>query len=134
MTSDPETSSHLLYEDGWLSKVGDSVELMVYQQQHCWLLFSSLCLTMAHCLNAKHSGELPPPTTFQPPSFAAGHEKNYREQARVNLVQCLRQLAHILHTAVRAKLEEQVCVYSTSGLGVECMSCVSDKGEGGGSE
>ena len=56
LTTDPEASKPLIYEDGWLTSTGPSVDLMVYHQQHCWLLFNSLCLNMAQCLNTKQSG------------------------------------------------------------------------------
>ncbi|CAI8006132.1 Zinc finger ZZ-type and EF-hand domain-containing protein 1 [Geodia barretti] len=93
LTTDPEASKPLIYEDGWLTSTGPSVDLMVYHQQHCWLLFNSLCLNMAQCLNTKQS--------------ASQGQKSYREEACRNLLRCLRQLAFILHTAVLVKWEEE---------------------------
>ena len=53
MTSDPGTSKPMLYKDGYVIRVGPAVDLMVYQQHHCWLLFISLCLSMAN--STKHT-------------------------------------------------------------------------------
>jgi hypothetical protein len=93
VTSDPGPSKPVLYQDGCISRMGPALDLMVYQQQHCWLLFTALSLSMAHCLNSRHS---------------AAPEQDYRSQASSNLLQCLRQLSFLLHTAVLAKWEEQV--------------------------
>jgi hypothetical protein len=93
LSTDPEASKPLIYEGGWLTSTGPSVDLMVYHQQHCWLLVNSLCLNMAQCLNTKQS--------------ASQVQKSYMEQACRNLLGCLRQLAFILHTAVLAKWEEE---------------------------
>ena len=56
MTTDPETSKPLHYENGWVTSSGPAVDLMVYHQRHCWLLFNSVCLNMAQCFNTKQSG------------------------------------------------------------------------------
>ena len=31
--------------------MGGAMDLMVYTQHHCWILFSSLCLTVAKTIN-----------------------------------------------------------------------------------
>lgn len=42
----------VLYKDGMLTKLGPAMDLMVYNQHHCWVLLSSLCLTAANTINA----------------------------------------------------------------------------------
>lgn len=63
-----EHSVGMPYKDGVLTKVGPAVELMVYNQHHCWILFNSLCLTMAASLStsSKLTPSLLPPTTLTP--------------------------------------------------------------------
>ena len=34
-----------------MTKMGGAMDLMVYTQHHCWILFSSLCLTVARTIN-----------------------------------------------------------------------------------
>ena len=48
----------MLYKDGMLTKLGPAMDLMVYNQHHCWLLLSSLCLSAANTVNrASNKGE-----------------------------------------------------------------------------
>ena len=35
-----------------MTKMGGAMDLMVYTQHHCWILFSSLCLTVARTINS----------------------------------------------------------------------------------
>ena len=56
--SPTEHSTGLLYKDGMLTKLGPAMDLMVYNQHHCWLLLSSLCLSAANTVNrASNKGE-----------------------------------------------------------------------------
>ena len=41
-----------LYKEGVMTKMGGAMDLMVYTQHHCWILFSSLCLTVARTINS----------------------------------------------------------------------------------
>ncbi len=50
-------SPGLSYKDGVLMKLSPSIDLDVYAQNHCWLLFSSLTLSMAHAVNNGTGGE-----------------------------------------------------------------------------
>jgi len=50
-TSLPEHSTGVLYKDGMLTKLGPAMDLLVYNQHHCWVLLSSLCLTAANTIN-----------------------------------------------------------------------------------
>ena len=34
-----------------MTKMSGAMDLMVYTQHHCWILFSSLCLTVARTIN-----------------------------------------------------------------------------------
>jgi len=47
----PEHSQECSYKDGLLIVMGSSREVGVYAQQHCWLLFNVLTLSMAHAIN-----------------------------------------------------------------------------------
>ena len=45
------------YKDGEMIKVTPSVDLGIYAQHHCWLLFNSLTLSMADAVNQTGGGE-----------------------------------------------------------------------------
>lgn len=53
-TSHAEHSKGLLFKDGMLSKVDAADDLMVYSQHHCWILFTSLCLSLSNMLNSSN--------------------------------------------------------------------------------
>ena len=50
-TSLAEHATGHLYKEGVMTKMGGAMDLMVYTQHHCWILFSSLCLTVARTIN-----------------------------------------------------------------------------------
>ena len=57
-SSPAEHAKGMHYKDGILTKMGDANELMVYHQHHCWILFTSLTLTLAKTLNYSKTSRL----------------------------------------------------------------------------
>lgn len=53
----PDHAPGFSYKDGVMVKVTPSVDLGIYAQHHCWLLFSSLTLSMANAVNEAGGGE-----------------------------------------------------------------------------
>lgn len=140
-TTDPEHSKPLLYENGCVIETGPSLELLLYHQQHCWLLFISLCLSMAYCLHVTESGtnmylSLQYYNNYL--SLLDSQGQSYQKQAAQNLLQCLQQLAQILQTAVTSKMEEivsknnkiSVYYFITVSLGAEGEGREENGGEG----
>ena len=58
LTMYPSQSPGFSYKDGVMLKLSPSVDLGIYAQHHCWLLFSSLTLSMANAVNNNTGGEL----------------------------------------------------------------------------
>ena len=87
----PVQSTGCFFKDGTMVKLGPSADLGIYAQHHCWLLFSSLTLSMAHTVNNCNSGN---------------SEIEYLQQAGNIKYLCLKFLAFILRAALLAKLEE----------------------------
>jgi len=93
LSHETEHSTGLLYKDGMLTKLGPAMDLMVYNQHHCWLLLSSLCLSAANTVNRASNKVM---------------EETYTGQAFRIVFECLRLLAFCLRAALLAKWEEDL--------------------------
>ena len=123
----------ILYKDGMLTKLGPAMDLMVYNQHHCWVLLSSLCLTAANTINTATDtrGKLGTREgvlggwNFEEALIGNVHtcnpsplvlEETYTAQACRIVFECLRLLAFCLRAALTAKLEEGETVFSRHAL------------------